>query len=232
MTRTVDPSTLDRKSHPRPKPKVLRDAGGRPVIGCIMRETKLEEPSIVARPVRFFCPLEERMNPAGRISLYRRAKIVFRGSPRWYDSRDVIAPPKDGMAPMSLMRALRTLSHDFWWVSSSGALERRATNYEARLPTAVNEEFPPHPGWRLISSNDVASLISYSKHTASREVMPTRSETDKARVVVAKLKRLDRELRHAEGVLSRHKADLAKRERIVRKWEKKIEKLRGSLATD
>lgn len=222
----------------RPKPRVLRDAAGEPVVGYVARELLLEEnKEWVGKPVRYFCPAEHMLaewkalplglpSPPSRVYLHKRARILFRGSRIWYEARDVFARPVDGMKPMPLMKALRNFSHDFFWVSGSGALERRATEYEARLPEDAS---PPRAGWKLMHTKDVASLIGYSKAVPAGTVFSGKSETDAEDHQKEVVRRRERALKKAVASLARHEETLRRKLAVVERAKTKIEKLRTKL---
>jgi len=218
----------------RPRPRILRDAAGEPVVGYVVQELLLEDKKWIGKTVRYFCPAEYKLNewtvmpmglppPPPQVCLHKRARIIFRGSHVWVEARDVYARPVEGMKLMPLMKALRNFSHDFFWVSKNGALERRATEYEVRLP---EDAPPPRDGWRLLPAKDVAALIGYSKTMPAGAVLPGGSETDAEAHQKEVVRRRERALQKALLSLVRHEQDLKRKQGVVERVKAKIEKLR------
>lgn len=134
--------------------------------------------------------------------------------------------PKDGRPNVPLMKALRAFSHDFWWLSARGALERRATIYEERMPNVA----PPRAGWRLVSTTDVASLIGRSKGLDT-SVVPRVSEMNEDERAKARLRMRQRALTKAESTLKHYEQTLARAQKLVEQWTKRVTRLRDLTGT-
>ncbi|HYX22461.1 MAG TPA: hypothetical protein VFA98_16575 [Thermoanaerobaculia bacterium] len=234
VVRTVD----------RPRPEVLRDAAGDPVIAYVRRNTAVADPWVKG-VIRWFCPVVYRLDtemrprghfasstftfvaqpvprqtPHGAIRLHKKARIVFRGSSQWHEARKVFVQPKEGAPDVPIIRALRTLSHDAWWIAPSGALEQRATIYEARTEGVK----PPRPGWRLSSSAEVAEMVGASKRKP--EYIP-RGDVEAEAGRREALRRHGRTLLAARKTLEAHERGLLRKQEIVERWRERVRKLSG-----
>lgn len=223
-------SSLDRRKarSVNVEPRRLLDGNGRPVLGFIKRKTVVADPW-VGRKVRLFRPVEHRYDKQyDYYKLAKRAQIQFHGSNQWYPAKQVFVVPKEGCPDIPLMKALRLLSHDFWWVSARGALERRATIYEERMPHVA----PPREGWRLLPSAEVASLIGQSKSAGGHSLVPRISETDELDTVRARIRHRQRALQKAELTLLRHTRSRTRTEKLIVKWTERVERLRSLTVKD
>jgi hypothetical protein len=192
----------------------LLDAAGRPVVAYVERSTRVAE-RWLGRRVRFHKGVV--YHRSGRLG--SRALILFAGSTKWYEARHVFAPPRAGETPnIPILRALRTYCHDHWWVSASGALERRATLYEERVPDP-----PPRVGWRLATVDDVGRIVADRK----RELHAPESETDRDLAHLEQVRRSARRLARALETLASHERRLARQSRLVDKWRKRIAEMQA-----
>ncbi len=209
-----------------PKGQMIRDRADRPVIGWVKRDTRIADPWL-GRPIRMFRPVHMRFDPRyGCARLYKRASILFVGSSKWYESRDVYARPVDGKPLVPIMQALHDFSNENWWLSKKGeegnevlAFERRATLYEETMSDA-----PPFEKWVLASAETVGALIGYAKNTVEG-ALPPRSDTDEARDAARKLSNRERALQRARVGLERHLKLLTVEEERVAKYAQKVEQL-------
>jgi hypothetical protein len=232
----------------RPKPEVLRDAAGDPVVAYFKRDTLVADPW-VRGTIRWFVPVVYRLDTGqiprghyssslgfvpqpvprptrfGSVRLHKKARVAFKGSSRWHEARNVFVQPKEGAPDVPIIRALRTLS-DAWWVSRSGALEQRATIYEARTTGAR----PPRPEWILRSHAEVSEMIGASK--LRPEPIP-RGEVEAEGKAQEALRRRARTIAAAKKTLAFHERDLVRKAKVVGKWREKVRKLtEGSSTAD
>lgn len=234
----MEPYVCDVERRPpkpgRMKPRVLRDAAGQPVIGYVVRDLLLEEKEEwIGRSVRYFRSAEyKRQSVSGSgfrqafVYLHKKASILFCGSRTWHEARDVFARPVEGMRLVPLMKALRNFSHDFFWISAGGALERRATEYEARMPESAKA---PREGWKLVPAGSVAALIGYSKEMPAGAVIPQESEMDAEAHRKEIVRRRERALQKAAISLLKHERELKRKTKIVERAKAKMDKLRNKL---
>lgn len=208
-----------RRSDSRP----LLDAAGKPVVGYVCQRTRVADPW-VGRKVRFYCPVKYRYDlREDRNVLVKRAQVQFYDSNRWHLARDVFVVPKEGSPDVPLLKALRAFSHDFWWLSARGSLERRATIYEERMPLLTA---PPREGWRLVATSQVAALIGRAKDIEGPSLVPHVSETIEDERAHARLRMRQRSLKIAELTLARHERSLERVQKLVERWNKRVATLR------
>lgn len=209
-----------------PKGEMIRDRADRPVIGYVRRDTLVAD-RWVGRPIRMFRQVHMRFDPdRGRVGLHKRASILFVGSSKWHESRDVYARPADGKPLVPIMKALKDFSQESWWVSKKGeegsealVIERRATLYEESMPDS-----PPFEKWALMPSAVVSDLIGYAKSTYASAPAP-KSDTDEAHDAARALSNHERALQRAKAGLQRHEEQLAFEQSRVAAYSRKVTRL-------
>ncbi len=223
--------TKKRKAIPKGGHK-LRDAAGRPVIGMNLWGARYVHVDghhrlvCKAKIVTYVYPEQRKTwvdsRKRVRSQRTREESVRFLGDTKLIAAHDLEAPHCEGMPRMPLLKSLRTNSH-FWWVNASGAIERIATEYEARLP-----DLPPNEGWHLVHTEGVSSLIAYAKKlpTTGGERAETDTERDeRERREAAKKKRHAQKLATAQSMVQRYERRIKLDTTLLKKWRRRVNRM-------
>ncbi len=210
----------------------LLDRAGRPARGIITdpKHPKCgEEAVVIAYAKARYAHPSNYSTPPKTLPLRRRAMMRFdpENKDAWIEARYVEVRRRDeNDERITLTRALATMSHKSWWMNVDGALERRTTVYEERMGV----EFAPRPGWTLVSSETVTSLIAHSKLTTGVVLSTAETETEAAHKEKERMRSHARALDEAQRTLAKHERGLERSKKLVKYWRTRVDVLAGRIA--